>query len=110
MTAMEIEDVLRTLGVPYYVAISRLPGMIAVARWKLRAAVESRSLLKFGDGTVSRADLANWLAHQPAIVSNLLEMVREPEVGSRSASLELTPAALKVSGTFTVRNMRDEIK
>ena len=102
MTAMEIEGVLLTLGVPYYCAISRLPHLIGVARWKLRAAVESRSLLKYGDGTVSRADLANWLSHQPAIVANLLEMVREPETCSRSAGLELTPAALEINDVITV--------
>ena len=103
MTRADVEGILTRMCVPYYCKVSRLPDLIGVSMWRLRAAIDSRSLPRSGRGTVARADLVRWISGQPAIMAHLLEAQREMDgVTAGEGGLVWSRAALDGDVTLTV--------
>jgi len=107
MTADEIERILLRLGVPCYVYARRLPEVLGITPWKIRLAVESKSLKRIGQSyNVARHELAKWIMKNPEIRNKLLETDRDLSDKSDGSKLELTPAALDAGITVTVTSCR----
>lgn len=98
MTTEDIELILLKMGIPYYCASWRIACLIGIPPWKIRHAIDSGSLRRAGDGTVTRRDLAEWIRRQPALCSKL---AGEPEM-SDEKPLTLTPAALDPGIVITI--------
>ena len=92
------------MGIPYYCASWRISLLIGIPAWKIRHAMDSGSLRRTGDGTVTRMDLAEWIRRQPALCSKLANMVSgsEPDEVSQHPELTLTAAALDAGTVITV--------
>lgn len=103
MTRADVEGILTRMGVPYYCKVSRLPDLTGVSMWRLRAAIDSRSLPRSGRGTVARADLVRWISGQPAIIAHLLEAQREMDGQTAGeGGLAWSAAAMTAEVTLTV--------
>ena len=95
------------MGVPYYCKISRLPELTGVSMWRLRAALDCRSLSRSGRGTVARAELVRWITGQPAVLAHLLEAQREMDgVPASEGGLAWSRAALDGEVCVTVTAVR----
>ena len=104
MTRADVETILTRLGVPYYCKLSRLPDLTGVTMWRIRAALDCRSLPRSGRGTVARADLVKWISGQPAVMARLLEAQRELDGGAvcGAGSLVWSMAAMRDDVSVTV--------
>ena len=92
----EIENLLSASGMPYYVSQERASDLTGIPRWRIRHAIDSRSVATAGNGCVTRHALAKWIAGQPAIVRRM----RESKPGK--PVLTLTPEIITAGKTITV--------
>lgn len=103
MTRADVEGILTRMGVAYYCKVSKLPELIGVSMWRIRAALDSRSLPRSGRGTIARADLVKWITGQPAVMAHLFEAQREMDgVTAPTGALAWSAAAMRDNVSVTV--------